>query len=214
MTSPGGEASQNPWEPANPPSQPAGPVPPQHGTNGETTSDYPVYEYPATGAPGPTTAPWMQAPPQLQPPMGPPFPPGPPGAAFPGPPGMLPPGPYGAPPPGMMPPGYLPPPGYPMPPMYPSYPAPPSTNALAIGSLACSILALPLGLMMCLIPTPLFALAGIGLGIGAISQLNNRPQGGKGMAIAGIVIGVLVLLICLIGALWFYSGVRIDSPNG
>jgi hypothetical protein len=208
MTSPGGATGQNPWDPANQPAQPAGPVPPQYGTGSAPAGDYPVYEYPAIGEPGPTSAPWMQTPPPPEPPVGPPFPPGPPGAMPAGPPpGMLPPGPYGAPPPGMLPPGYLPPP------MYSPYPTPPSTNGLAIGSLSCSILALPLGLMMCLIPTPLFALVGIGLGIGALSQINSRPQGGKGIAVAGIVIGAVVLLVCLIGAIWFYSDLPKYDPN-
>ncbi|WP_135457257.1 DUF4190 domain-containing protein [Mycobacterium sp. DL99] len=119
-------------------------------------------------------------------------------------------------------PGYPPPPGYGMP-GYPAYPTGPgypggygmspsgTTNSVAIGSLVASIMSLPL-LAMCAIGL-LPALVGIGLGITALNQITRSeqagfgpqggqsgfgPQGGqsgRGLAIAGIIIGVLGTLL-------------------
>lgn len=84
-----------------------------------------------------------------------------------------------------------PPPGY----GHPGYPGgygmspPNTTNGLAIGSLVASVLSL----FLCgigLLP----ALVGIGLGIPALNQIKQSGQSGQGLAIAGIIVGVLSLL--------------------
>jgi hypothetical protein len=72
----------------------------------------------------------------------------------------------------------------PMPPYQP--PMPPRTNGWAIGSLVC-------GLLGCF-PIFLTALAAIVLGILGISKSKQPNTGGKGLAIAGLVLGVIGLL--------------------
>ncbi|MUL66859.1 hypothetical protein BOO86_20460 [Mycobacterium sp. CBMA 234] len=212
MTSPGGESGQ----PSGDPTRPDGPVPPSPGTDAEATSNYPVYEYPALDEPGPTAAPWQQGPaaPQPQPPLGPfpPFPPvpgAPPPGFFGGPPA----GPYGSPPPPMMPPGYgPPPPGYLPPPMYSAYPAPVSNDGMAIGSLVCSLVALPLYFLCFIGVIP--ALLGIILGVVALMQGKNRPQGnGRAMAIAGIAIGAVSIILGLVGFAVFFDGAFHQDSN-
>jgi Domain of unknown function (DUF4190) len=111
-------------------------------------------------------------------------------------------------------PGYPPPPGYGMPGGYPGgygmpgYPggyglAPAnSTNSLAIGSLVASILSLPM-MVMCAIGL-LAAIVGIGLGVAALDQIKRRGQSGKGLAIAGIVIGTVSLLVNAAWILMFF----------
>lgn len=63
---------------------------------------------------------------------------------------------------------------------------PQRTSALAIGSIVCS-------LICCL---PVVPLLGAGLGVGAVIGIggSNGRVGGKGLAIAGIIIGVLVTI--------------------
>jgi len=63
---------------------------------------------------------------------------------------------------------------------------PQRTSVLAIGSLVCS-------LICCLPPLPLI---GAGLGVGAVIGIggSNGRVGGKGLAVAGIIIGVLVTI--------------------
>jgi hypothetical protein len=80
------------------------------------------------------------------------------------------------------PPGYVPgyPPGYGYPP-----PQPPSTNGLAIASLVCG-----LGQFML---WGVASLAAIITGHIALSQIKRTQQGGRGMAITGIVLGYLGL---------------------
>jgi hypothetical protein len=60
----------------------------------------------------------------------------------------------------------------------------PGTNGLAIAALCCGIAGL----------LPLAAVVGIVLGIVALNQLRRVVQGGRGLAIAGIVLGSLWLL--------------------
>ncbi len=133
--------------------------------------------------------------------------------------------PSGYPPPSYPPPGYPPqaaPPGYPAAPApYPgpqyggAYPPPPpqygaapypggyaypdpgsGTNTLAIASLVASV--------MGLIPFCGFALSIVGIVLGgvALSQIKQNRQGGYGLAISGIAVGVATLIIGMIWAIY------------
>lgn len=205
MTSPGAESGQPSWDP----SRPASPAAPPSGTDAEATSDYPVYEYPPLEEPGPTAAPWQQGPAAPQPHFQPP----PPASPFAAPPGG-PPGFYSPPPaaPYGPPSGFVPPAGFLPPPMYSSYPAPPSNDGMAIGSLVCSLVALPL-YFMCFIG-PVVSLLGIVLGIVAVMQGKGRPRtSGRTMAIAGIAIGGVSIVVGLLGFALFYDWAMHQDPN-
>jgi hypothetical protein len=99
--------------------------------------------------------------------------------------------PYGGgypPPPG----GYAPPPEYGAP--YPTgYGYPPAqqsgTNSLAIFSLVASVVGLLCGFG---------SIIGIVLGVIAINQIKKTRQGGYGLAVAGIVVGVASLVISIV----------------
>jgi hypothetical protein len=126
--------------------------------------------------------------------------------------------PPGYPPPSYPPPGYTPPPsypppvdtGYPPPPTYgtpaPGYGPPPSypgyaggyqqpgvTNPLAIWSLVASLIGVICGIG---------SIVGIVLGVLALNQIKENRQGGHGLAVAGIVVGVASMII---SALWYIS---------
>lgn len=140
------------------------------------------------------------------PPYGAGFPPGGPGT-FPqgGPGGFPPPPPPGFPPPGFPPPGNPPqygstpyPPEYGAPNPYPPNPyqggygvpiAEPGTNPLAIFSLVASVAGLLCGVG---------SVIGIVLGAIALNQIKRSRQGGYGLAVAGIVVGVASLIISLV----------------
>ncbi|MFC6567026.1 DUF4190 domain-containing protein [Actinoplanes utahensis] len=82
--------------------------------------------------------------------------------------------------------GYGPPPGY-VPPEFAPYPAQAGTNGFAIVSLVASICG---GLVV-------GTLLGMGFGIAALVQIKRRPQKGRGMAIAGVVISSLTLVVTI-----------------
>lgn len=172
---------------------------------------------PPSGGQQDPEATWLApTPPPPSYPSGPTYPPSSPGGYPPSPPSYGPPGtePYGAatpeypsipypapapPPPSYPGAGY---PGYagapaPVPPIDPYYSSPSSiNNGLAIASLATSIAGVPL-LFACLIGVPL-AIAAIVMGIVALNQIKQTQQQGRGMAIAGIVIGAVTLAIPLL----------------
>ena len=102
------------------------------------------------------------------------------------------------------PPGYPPPPpgGYGYPPQY-GYPQPsPGTNAFAVASLVCSLFG-----WVCLF---IGAIIGVIFGFVALSQIKRTGQRGRGMAIAGIVIGAILLVVGI--ALWTLSAVLGHTP--
>ncbi|MGB3233698.1 MAG: DUF4190 domain-containing protein [Mycobacterium sp.] len=201
----GGGSEPSPAGHEAPPTERNGPSTPSQGSSPAPSSDYPAYgqqptppdsgfDTPATGFP----------PPGGYQPLG-----GyPPSGGYPPPPsGYPPPYPdrgtaqypnsgYGA-------------PAYPPPPQYGGYPPPPAgypgadygypgsdygygapvqqgTNSLAIWSLVASILGVCCGLG---------SIVGIVLGFMALSQMKQTRQAGSGLAIAGIVVGVVTLLI-------------------
>jgi hypothetical protein len=115
-----------------------------------------------------------------------------------------PPGDSGYPPPGQ---GYSPPPGagYPPPQGYPppgqGYPPPPGaaypqavgTNGMAIASLVCSLLGWLCGIGPIL---------GIIFGILALNKIKQTGEGGRGLAIAGIAIGAVLIVFGIIGGIF------------
>jgi hypothetical protein len=131
---------------------------------------------------------------QSQPQYGTPgnYPPPPPYGGAPGygpPPGYPPPG-YGAPgygAPGYGAPGYGPS-GYGAP-GHPAYGAQPTkTNALAIASLVASVVSL----------CGIGSIAGIILGVVAINQIKVSGESGRGLALAGIIVGAVTLLFSML----------------
>lgn len=136
-------------------------------------------------------------------PPAPPLPDVPPYAA---PPGWQPPPPPYAAPPGWQPPP-PPPPPYGAPPNWQSgyspygYPAPGNTNGFAIAALVCAI-------VFSVVPFLGVAL-GIGFGITGLRQCAARNERGRGLAIAGIVIGGLGALFWILALI----GLAVDSSG-
>ncbi|BBX09346.1 hypothetical protein MAIC_41490 [Mycolicibacterium aichiense] len=206
MTASGGDSGEKP--------QNAGEQGPSEGTHEappiEQNPASPGYETAPSGyESAPPAYPGYDAPGAYPPPPGysaPGYPPPPPGY---GPqPGYPPPSPgaYGAPGYAEQPSAYPPPqPGaYPPPPPpqygaapYPGgygYPAPEQgTNTLAISSLVASVIGLLCGIG---------SIVGIVCGIIALNQIKRTRQGGYGLAIAGIVVGVATLIISMIWAIY------------
>ena len=89
---------------------------------------------------------------------------------------------------------YPPPPAYPYPPMYGApYAAPmpyPRTNGFAITSLVCGILGLCAGGLLAAIPAIVFG----HIALAQINRLGGIEQG-RGLAIAGLVMGYLYLAL-------------------
>jgi len=75
---------------------------------------------------------------------------------------------------------------------------PPSagTNGLAIGSLVLSLLGLFCGIG---------SIVGVILGFIARGQIKRTGQGGDGMALAGIIIGIVTLAISIAVSVWVVS---------
>ena len=109
------------------------------------------------------------------------------------------------------PPSYPPPPpgGYGYPPPGPGYPPPQAavgTNGMAIASLVCSLLG-----WICVIGPIL----GLIFGFIALGQIRRTGQGGRGMAIAGIVIGVVAIVLgIVVGVLSVISGSMSHMDSG
>lgn len=95
-------------------------------------------------------------------------------------------------------------PGYPYPPY--AYPPPP-TNAMAIASLVCAFLFAPLGIVF---------------GHLSLSQIRRSGEDGRGLAIAGLVIGYVVTIAAIVavvaGTLLFAWAARVlqesTDPGG
>jgi hypothetical protein len=189
-------AQPEPNAPHHPP--PSGPVPPWI----PPTSDYPSPGYPPSGGYGPPGH--RGAAGHGGPPYSPPLPQY--GQSYP------PPG-YGG--------GYGGPPGYPAPydPYQPYRDRSHETNGLAIASLVTSIAGFVVGLALTLfcflgilgIPVPI---VGAVLGVVALNQIKRTGQQGRGLAIAGIAVGVtaaVLLVIVLIVAIALVASVH--SPS-
>ena len=92
--------------------------------------------------------------------------------------------------------GYPPPSGYPP-------PQSASTNALAVASLVCSLFG-----WVCLF---IGALLGVIFGFIALAQIKRTGQRGRGMAIAGIVIGAVLIVLGI--ALWTLAAPARHAPS-
>jgi hypothetical protein len=165
----------------------------------------PPVDYSQGGYPPPTypAPPAYPTPPSYPPPSAQQsYPPYPDPSAFGPPPG------YGAPayppPPPQFggPPGYPPPPSaYPPPSGYPGayqgYGQPQSeTNQLAIWSLVASLIGI-----LCTIGS----IAGIAMGVIALNQIKQSRQGGHGLAVAGIAVGIATLIVSIIWTAFAFS---------
>ena len=170
MTAAGGDPGEKPQNQGQQPPLGGYEVPPIEHSPAYGSETYPAPNYGEYPPPG------------AFPPPAPPLPPGPPGQNFPPAPGYppagYPPPEYGAPYPG----GYYYQPGYPPPP-------PDRTNRLAIGSIIASVFGLLCGIG---------SIVGIVLGALALNQIKRSREGGYGLAIAGIVIGVASLVISIV----------------
>lgn len=133
--------------------------------------------------------------------------------SYPPPPSGYPPPPSSYPPPSAYPPppsGYPPSPsyqsGYPGAPYAGGYAAPKSrTNGLAIGSLVASIVGIPMSFFCFGVLGGLAGIAGVVLGILALNQIKQSGEEGRGLAIAGIVIGGAVLVLALIAGIFLVA---------
>jgi hypothetical protein len=72
----------------------------------------------------------------------------------------------------------------------------PETNQMAIWSLVASLVGI-----LCTIGS----LVGIALGVIALNQIKERRQGGHGLAIAGIAVGIATLIISIIWTAFAFS---------
>lgn len=88
----------------------------------------------------------------------------------------------------------------------PGYPQTRSTNGLAIGSLSSSLIGFVVGWAF----TPLFIglLIGIVLGHISLSQIKRTGEDGRGLALAGLIIGYIgtgIVILFLLGMLAFFG---------
>jgi hypothetical protein len=67
------------------------------------------------------------------------------------------------------------------------------TNGLAIAALVCGLAQFPLWLFL-LVPGFVEAVLALSFGVSGLAQIRRRGEGGRGLAIAGIVLGALGVL--------------------
>jgi hypothetical protein len=85
--------------------------------------------------------------------------------------------------------------GYPQP--YGAYPPPLGTNGLAIASLVVS-LASPL---LC----SLLSIVGIVLGMVALNQIKQTGQQGRGLALGGIIVGIVLIVLTIVAIIVYVA---------
>jgi Domain of unknown function (DUF4190) len=92
----------------------------------------------------------------------------------------------------------------PQPPGFQVYPAGAPTpdkrtnSGMAIASFVCSLV----GVIPCFWAVQIMGLLGTIFGFIGLKQTKRGQRGGRGLAIAGVVIGIILLLIC--AAIWIY----------
>jgi Domain of unknown function (DUF4190) len=115
--------------------------------------------------------------------------------------------------------GYQPAPGqYPAsagqygPQQWPAYPAAPRNNRVAIAALVCGVAQFVLGLLI--VGNIVLAIPAIICGAIGLKQTRQRGESGRGMAIAGLVLGILgvvyfaiiVVVLVILGSIHHHSG--------
>jgi hypothetical protein len=70
---------------------------------------------------------------------------------------------------------------------------PVQTNGLAVAALVCGLAQFLLWFFL-LVPGFVTAVLALSFGLGGLAQIRRRGEGGRGLAIAGIVLGVLGVL--------------------
>lgn len=90
--------------------------------------------------------------------------------------------------------GYPPPAPYPTPGMYP--PPQNRTNGMALASLICSVA----GLVTC----ALSSVVGVILGVVALGQIKKTGEEGRGMALAGVIVGGVVTALMIVGVILYF----------
>ena len=95
----------------------------------------------------------------------------------------------------MNPPGVTQGPGGYVPPGYSYGPPPPAAriNGLSIAALVCGLTQFLLWFFL-LVPGFVAAVLALSFGLGALAQIRNRGESGRGLAIAGVVLGGLGVL--------------------
>lgn len=104
-------------------------------------------------------------------------------------------------------PGYQAAGGYQEPGGYPGQPMPGKTNGMAISSLVCGVAQFLLWFFI-LVPGFVAAVLALIFGVVGLGQIKRRGEGGRGMAIAGIVLGVLGVLSGIAWIIIFLAGTR------
>jgi hypothetical protein len=85
--------------------------------------------------------------------------------------------------------------------VYPGAGAPnakPQNSGMAIASMVCSLV----GLIPCFWVFQIMGLLGVIFGFVGLRQTQDNRRGGRGMAVAGLVIGIILVVACV--ALWIY----------
>ena len=103
---------------------------------------------------------------------------------------------------------------FPQPPGYLPYPAGApiagkrGNSGMAIASLVCSLV----GVIPCFWGFQIMGLLGTIFGFVGLKQTRSGARGGRGLAIAGVVIGIVLLVIC--AAIWIYVATSDCVRNG
>jgi Domain of unknown function (DUF4190) len=103
---------------------------------------------------------------------------------------------------------------FPQPPGFQLYPAGApmadkrGNSGMAIASLVCSLV----GVIPCFWGLQIMGLLGTIFGFVGLNQTKSGERGGRGMAIAGVVIGIILLVIC--AAIWIYIASSDCVRNG
>jgi hypothetical protein len=98
--------------------------------------------------------------------------------------------------------------------MGPGFGPPNSSNGLAVGALVTGILAIPTTCCCSLASLPL-AVAACVMGGLALSKVKAQPQlyGGKGMALAGLICGIVAILMSLASLALGMGQILVDQYN-
>lgn len=81
-------------------------------------------------------------------------------------------------------------------------------SGLAVASLVCSLV----GVIPCFWGFQIMGLLGTIFGFVGLKQTKSGERGGRGLAIAGVVIGIILLVIC--AAIWIYVASSDCVRNG